>query len=81
MHRAQNVAMTKLRFLASEKVVRAAEALHDIDDRIAELVDGATVPDKDEWDRLRNDRQKLREAFINAGRKELKLKDGASIVT
>lgn len=79
-HREQNDALTKLRLLASDPVVRAAEALHVADDAIAEALLGpGPVPDPPELDILRSRQKQAREELIIRARRLLGLHGGVPV--
>lgn len=79
-HSDQNDALTKLRFLANDQVVRAAEALHLADDAVAEAVLGTgPIPDPQDWAALRSKQKVAREELIVQARRLLGLPGGAPV--
>lgn len=81
-HREQNDALTRLRLLANDPVVRAAEELHLADDAIAEVVLGSgPLPDPPEWAALRLRQKDAREALIIQARRLLGLPGGVPVAS
>ncbi|MBO0609861.1 hypothetical protein [Myceligenerans salitolerans] len=79
-HREQNDALTKLRLLANDPVVRAAETLHLADDAIADAVLGSgPAPDPSDWATLRLRQKHAREALIVQARRLLGLPGGVPV--
>jgi hypothetical protein len=81
-HREQNEALTRLRLLANDSVVRAAERLHLADDAIAEAVLGpGPVPEPREWTSLRLRQKDAREELIIQARRLLGLRGGVPVAS
>jgi hypothetical protein len=79
-HSDQNDALTRLRLVANDQVVRAAEALHLADDAVAEAVLGAgPIPDPPEWAALRLKQKVAREELIVQARRLLGRPGGAPV--
>jgi hypothetical protein len=71
-HRVQLDALTRLRLLAKPKVLELAFELHDIEDQQYNIVFTEPV-DSAEWERLQNQREKVRFDLSNACRRNLGL--------
>lgn len=81
-YREQNEALTRLRLLASDPVVRAAENLHLADDAIAEAALGSgPATDLPKWGTLRSRQKQAREQLIIQARQLLGLSGGVPVVT
>jgi hypothetical protein len=74
VHRSALTALTRLRVLASEDVVKCAEKLHLADNDAYKMVFvDADLPDQRDWDSHRAQRQQLLEAMLNAARHEFRV--------
>jgi hypothetical protein len=77
VHDDHNAALTRLRLLASPRIVRAAERLHVDDDRLADLAFARfTVPTTDDEETFRGTRdanRQMKDAFFAAARTDLGL--------
>jgi hypothetical protein len=79
-HEAQNDALTRLRLLAGDAVVRAAENLHDIDEHISlRLMGDEPYLGLAAFNELRRNQRTAREEFIKAARVGVNLSPGAPI--
>lgn len=77
--RAQNSALTRLRLLASNDVVAAAELVQQADSRVTAWFD---APDAARaWDDVNGPRQRARQAFLSAYRDEFGLGRAKDIVS
>lgn len=81
IHEVQNNALTQLRILAEDKVVRAAERLHAADEVLSrELLDGE-LPEVDEYQAMLDVKKLARLDFIAKSRKSKGLSRGVKIVS
>jgi hypothetical protein len=74
VHRASLTALTRLRVLASTKLVACAEELHGADDYAYDIVLGnLELPDREEWDAYQTARWNIRHSVLDAARRDLGL--------
>ncbi|WP_330183196.1 hypothetical protein OHB26_05805 [Nocardia sp. NBC_01503] len=78
-HTLQNENLTRLRLIAPENVVRAAEALHTADHLAWDVASSPDQSNDSEWRRSREAQREARHRFINEARRSLDLGPGTSI--
>ncbi|MGY1751550.1 hypothetical protein [Blastococcus sp. SYSU D01042] len=79
-HESQNDALTRIRLLADESAVRAAEELHWVDKEMTQrLLEEDGLPRGEEFREMRMEQKQARERFIRAARQAVNLPAGAPI--
>lgn len=82
-HRAQSDCLTRLRLLAADAVVQAAEDLAVHDYQLEQLTlttcDAPTASDEEQWEHMRQANDAVKRKFVLAARQSLRIRGGKEI--